>query len=127
MSTIDVPYRIAVETLSKVDDSTKQNWLLPQNQFNEQVNNSLANGLTIGENTTSAIMTQNFSSGTQIIIKNPLQTVPIGVTPIAGNGANQYVESMFLTPQSDQNKVGITVNWQPNSYSGPCTFILWGG
>jgi hypothetical protein len=127
MTQIGVPYRIAVETLKNMDDNTKQNLVLPLNQFNEQINNAFNKSISINDNTTSQIVTQRFTSGVSLIIRNPLSTVPVGVIPIAGNGANQFVESIYLTPQSDQNKIAVTVNWQPNSYVGDCTFILIGG
>lgn len=127
MSKCSVPYRVSVEGLD-LTDTTKNKLVLPLNEFNEQVNSAVfQKGISINDNSTSQIMTQTFTSGQTLVVKNPLPTVPVGVVVISGNGPSNYVENIWLTPQSDQTQIGVTVNWQPNSYSGPCTFILVGG
>lgn len=128
MTQIYATPRIAVETLKKLDDDTKNNLVLPLNELLEQIVNAInRRQLSTNDNTTSFVMTQNFVSGTMLVIKSPLSTTAVGVSVVGGNGPNQFVESIWLTPQSDQSKIGITLNWQPNTYSGPCTFRLEGG
>jgi hypothetical protein len=127
MTKINVPYRIFAEQLKSLDDDTKNSLVLPLNQFNEQVNGAFNKGISINDNMTSQIMAQVFTSGIMLVLKNPLPVVPIGVSAISGGGPDQYVENIFLTPQSNQAQIGVTVNWQPNSYIGNCTFILFGG
>src|ERR1700733_276385 len=111
MTKISVPYRIAVEQLKSMDDATKNNFVLPLNQYNEQVNGAFNKGISINDNSTSQIVSQTFTSGVTLVVKNPLPTVPLGVIAISGSGPNQYVESIWLTPQSDQRQIGVTVNW----------------
>jgi hypothetical protein len=128
MGNIDATFRIAAETLKGVPDEIKQNIVLPLNLLNEQIVGQFNNAqISTNANTTSHVLTQNFATGVMIIITNPLDRAPLGVSAIGGNGPNQFVESIWLTPQSDQTKLGVTVNWQPATYSGPCTFRLEGG
>ncbi len=128
MSQIDATYRIAAETLKGIPDEIKNNIVLPLNLLNEQLVKTINNGgISTNDNTTSHVLTQNFSTGVMVIITNPLDRAPLGVSAIGGNGPNQFVESIWLTPQPDQTKLGVTLNWQPATYSGPCTFRLEGG
>ena len=128
MTQISATFRIAAETLKGIPDEIKNNIVLPLNLLNEQLVGALNNKqISTNDNTTSHVLTQNFQTGVMIVINNPLAKAPLGVSAIAGNGPNQFVESIWLTPQSDQTKLGVTVNWQPATYSGPCTFRLEGG
>jgi hypothetical protein len=125
---INATYTIAAETLKGVPDEIKNNIVLPLNLLNEQLVGAINNAqISTNDNTTSHVLTQNFQSGVMLVITNPLAGAPLGVSAIGGNGPNQYVESIWLTPQPDQTKLGVTLNWQPNTYSGPCTFRLEGG
>ncbi len=127
MSQISATWRIAVETLKNVDDSIKNFLVLPLNLLNEEfVNMFNQSQISTNDNTTSHVLTQTFDSGVMLTINNPLDRAPLGVTAIGGNSAAQYVTTIFLTPLSDQSKLGVTVIWS-NAGSGPCTFRLEGG
>ena len=124
---ISATWRIAVETLKNVDDSIKNYLVLPLNLLNEQFVNAFnQKQISTNDNTTSHVLTQTFISGTMLVINNPLNRAPIGVNAIGGGNATHYVTSIFLTPQSDQSKLGVTVIWS-DSATGPCTFRLEGG
>lgn len=111
-----------IRRVAKEELTGAPSWVDPMltayNDFMEQATQALQSKLTYGDNFLCIVKTNQFQSGTELVIANPFtgNTRPIGIHPIFIDGTN-LIDSYRLTYKSTNNELGITFNFKaPDSY-----------